>query len=207
MEKGLLGIGISVLSLAIIAGIAFMIIRVPALTIYFSQQSDLTGRAAGFLYGLAEEDIPTSEIAESVGINTLATKPAGGLQHPIGDVNQVAKTFITAGGEYLMIYTQDMYDTWYYQFDSLELYNEKVKTTVTEMENSEYKDKLVYCIYNEMDNEVIISFAVHIAGRHTRPKLSYFTLKQATMKSSFQTTAHTVLITELLMLPISALYG
>ena len=153
-KKVLLGIGISVLSLAIIAGIAFMIIKIPTLTIDFSQQSDLTGRAAGFLYGLAEDDVPTSEITESIGINTLATKPACGLQHPIGDVNQVAETFTEAGGEYLFIYTQDMYDTWYYQFDSLELYNERVKKTVTEMENSEYKDKLVYCIYNEMDNGV-----------------------------------------------------
>ncbi len=152
LKKVLLGIGISVMSLAIIAGIAFMIIKVPTLTIDFSQQSDLTGRAAGFLYGLAEDDVPTAEITESIGINTLATKPAGGLQHPIGDVNQVAETFTEAGGEYLFIYTQDMYDTWYYQFDSLELYNERVKKTVTEMENSEYKDKLVYCIYNEMDN-------------------------------------------------------
>ena len=152
LKKVLLGIGISVLSLAIIAGIAFMIIKVPTLTIDFSQQSELTGRAAGFLYGMAEDDVPTEEIVESIGINTLATKPAGGLQHPIGDVNQVAETFTNAGGEYLFIYTQDMYDTWYYQFDSLELYNERVKKTVTEMENSEYKDKLVYCIYNEMDN-------------------------------------------------------
>lgn len=152
LKKVLLGIGISILSLVIIAGIAFMVIKVPTLTIDFSQQSELTGRAAGFLYGMAEEDIPTSEIAESVGINTLATKPAGGLQHPIGDVAQVAETFTSAGGEYLFIYTQDMYDTWYYQFDSLELYNERVKKTVTEMENSEYKDNLVYCIYNEMDN-------------------------------------------------------
>ena len=152
LKKVLLGIGISVLSLVIIAGIAFMIIKVPTLTIDFSQQSDLTGRAAGFLYGMAENDVPTAEITESIGINTLATKPAGGLQHPIGDVNQVAETFTEAGGEYLFIYTQDMYDTWYYQFDSLELYNERVKKTVTEMENSEYKDKLVYCIYNEMDN-------------------------------------------------------
>ncbi len=152
LKKVLLGIGISVLSLAIIAGIAFMIIKVPTLTIDFSQQSDLTGRAAGFLYGMAEDDVPTAEITESIGINTLATKPAGGLQHPIGDVNQIAETFTEAGGEYLFIYTQDMYDTWYYQFDSLELYNERVKKTVTEMENSEYKDKLVYCIYNEMDN-------------------------------------------------------
>ncbi|MBR5544171.1 MAG: carbohydrate-binding protein [Clostridia bacterium] len=152
LKKILLGIGISVLSLVIVAGIAFAIIKVPTLTIDFSQQSELTGRASGFLYGIAEDDVPTAEIVESIGINTLATKPAGGLQHPIGDVNQVAETFTEAGGEYLLIYTQDMYDTWYYQLDSLELYNERVRKTVTEMENSEYKDKLVYCIYNEMDN-------------------------------------------------------
>lgn len=152
LKKVLSGVGIAALSLIIIAGIAFMIIKVPTLTIDFSQQSELTGRAAGFLYGLAEDDIPTEEIAESLGINTLATKPAGGLQHPIGDVSQVYETFTNAGGEYLLIYTQDMYDTWYYQLDSLEQYNERVKQTVTEMENSEYSNKLVYCIYNEMDN-------------------------------------------------------
>ena len=151
-KKILLGLVITVLLLGIGAGIAFSIIKVPTLTIDFSQQSELTGRASGFLYGMAEDDVPTAEITESIGINTLATKPAGGLQHPIGDVNQVADTFTEAGGEYLFIYTQDMYDTWYYQFDSLELYNERVRKTVTEMENSEYKDKLVYCIYNEMDN-------------------------------------------------------
>ena len=157
MKKGkkiLLGILGTLLSLVIILGVAFMVIKVPTLTIDFSKQSELTGRASGFLYGLAENEVPTSEITESIAINTLATKPAGGLQHPIGDVNQVYKTFTNAGGEYLFIYTQDMYDTWYYQFDSLELYNERVKKTVTEMENSEYKDKLVYCIYNEMDNGV-----------------------------------------------------
>lgn len=157
MKKGkkiLLGILGTLLSLIIILGVAFMVIKVPTLTIDFSKQSELTGRASGFLYGLAENEVPTSEITESIAINTLATKPAGGLQHPIGDVNQVYNTFTNAGGEYLFIYTQDMYDTWYYQFDSLELYNERVKKTVTEMENSEYKDKLVYCIYNEMDNGV-----------------------------------------------------
>lgn len=151
-KKILLGLLITVIVLSIGAGVTFSILKVPTLTVDFSQQSELTGRASGFLYGLAEDDVPTAEITESIGINTLATKPAGGLQHPIGDVNQVAETFTEAGGEYLFIYTQDMYDTWYYQFDSLELYNERVKKTVTEMENSEYKDKLVYCIYNEMDN-------------------------------------------------------
>lgn len=153
-KKILLGLVITIVVIAIGTGIAFSIIKVPTLTIDFSQQSDLTGRASGFLYGIAEDDVPTAEIVESIGINTLATKPAGGLQHPIGDVNQVADTFTEAGGEYLFIYTQDMYDTWYYQFDSLDAYNERVRKTVTEMENSEYKGKLVYCIYNEMDNGV-----------------------------------------------------
>lgn len=145
----------SVLAVALVSAgavLAFFKFYKPAVIIDFSKQSELTGRAGGYLYGLAENDIPTKELAESVGLNTLATKPSGGLQHPIGDVDNVAETFSNAGGEMLFIYTQDMYDTWYYQFDSLELYNGRVRETVTRMENSPYKDKLAYCIYNEMDN-------------------------------------------------------
>ncbi|MBE6791699.1 MAG: carbohydrate-binding protein [Ruminococcaceae bacterium] len=151
-KKIALGVFLTLLSLFIIAGTALSFLIIPTVTFDFSSQSELTGRASGFLYGFAEEDIPSSEIAESIGINALATKTAGGLQHPIGDVRDVSDTFLSAGGEMLMVYTQDMYDTWYYQLDSLEEYNEKVKKTVTEMENSPYKDSLVYCIYNEMDN-------------------------------------------------------
>lgn len=144
---------LSVLScLALAAGGVVAYLMIPTVTVDFSAQSELTGRASGFLYGFSEEDIPTREIAESIGVNSLATKTAGGLQHPIGDVRDVSDTFLSAGGEMLMVYTQDMYDTWYYQLDSLPEYNEKVKVTVTEMENSPYKDSLVYCIYNEMDN-------------------------------------------------------
>ena len=157
MKKGikiLLGIICVILCLSVVAGIAFLKIATPTVTVDFSSQSDMTGRASGFLYGFAEEDIPSKEIAESIGVNGLATKPVGGLQHPIGDVNNVSDTFLSAGGKMLMVYTQDMYDTWYYQLDSLEEYNEKVRKTVTESENSDYADYLVYCIYNEMDNGV-----------------------------------------------------
>ncbi|MCH5191901.1 MAG: carbohydrate-binding protein [Oscillospiraceae bacterium] len=157
MKKGikiLLGIICVLLCLIIAAGVAVLSIATPKVTIDFSLQSDMTGRASGFLYGFAEEDIPTREIAESIGINGLATKTAGGLQHPIGDVTNVSDTFLSAGGEMLMVYTQDMYDTWYYQLDSLEEYNEKVRKTVTVAESSDYADHLVYCIYNEMDNGV-----------------------------------------------------
>ncbi len=140
------------LCLVLMLGGAVLYLMIPTVTVDFSSQGELTGRASGFLYGFAEDDIPTREIAESIGINALATKTAGGLQHPIGDVGDVSDTFLSAGGEMLMVYTQDMYDTWYYQLDSLPEYNEKVRKTVTEMENSPYRDSLVYCIYNEMDN-------------------------------------------------------
>lgn len=143
---------VPLVSLLLVAGGVLLYLTVPTVTVDFSAQSELTGRASGFLYGFSEEDIPSTEIAESIGVNALATKTAGGLQHPIGDVRQVSGTFLSAGGEMLMVYTQDMYDTWYYQLDSLQEYNEKVKTTVTEMEKSDYADSLVYCIYNEMDN-------------------------------------------------------
>ena len=150
--KILLGIFIPLLVILLTAGGLFLYLSVPRVTIDFSKQSELTGRASGFLYGFSEDDIPTDEIARSLGINSLATKPAGGLQHPIGDVRDVSETFLAAGGEMLMVYTQDMYDTWYYELDSLPEYNERVRTTVTEMASFEYADSLVYCIYNEMDN-------------------------------------------------------
>ncbi len=152
LTKIFAGIFLSLTVIALSLLVALQIISVPTVTLDFSSQTELTGRASGFLYGFAENDIPTREIAESIGINGLATKTAGGLQHPIGDVRDVSDTFLSAGGEMLMVYTQDMYDTWYYQLDSLPEYNERVRKTVTEMESSPYKDSLVYCIYNEMDN-------------------------------------------------------
>lgn len=125
----------------------------PSVTIDVSEKTgEITNGASGFLYGFAEPDIPTVEIARSIDVSTLSTKAYGGLQHPIGDVNQVADTFLSAGGKQIIVYTQDMYDTWYYQLDSMEEYLARVRQTVTATEQANYADHVVYCIYNEMDN-------------------------------------------------------
>ncbi|MDO4153460.1 MAG: hypothetical protein Q4E21_01270 [Clostridia bacterium] len=125
----------------------------PKTTFDFAQKTgSVTNGASGFLYGFAEPDIPTKEMAESIGVSTLSTKTLGGLQHPVGDVDQVADTFFSAGGKEIIVYTQDMYDTWYYQFDSLEQYHERVRQTVTQTAKKDYADNVIYCIYNEMDN-------------------------------------------------------
>lgn len=156
LKKRFIGIVCAVLILAAGVGIAIgclFAFNRPTTTFDFSQKNgEVTNGASGFLYGFAEPDIPTKEMAESIGVSTLSTKALGGLQHPIGDVGQVADTFFSAGGKEIIVYTQDMYDTWYYQFDSLEQYHARVKTTVTETAQKDYADKVVYCIYNEMDN-------------------------------------------------------
>lgn len=145
-----------VLGVGIVGGITFLVIdstNRPSVTINVNDKTgDITNGASGFLYGFAEPDIPTVEIAKSIDVSTLSTKAFGGLQHPIGDVNQVADTFLAAGGEQIIVYTQDMYDTWYYQLDSMDEYLARVRQTVTATEQAEYADHVVYCIYNEMDN-------------------------------------------------------
>lgn len=158
IKKTVLGLLIAAFSAAILAGAAIGCLYAfnrPTLTVNAAQKTgEVTNGASGFLYGFAEPDIPSAEIAESIGISALSTKPIGGLQHPIGDVSQVADTFFAAGGEQIIVYTQDMYDTWYYQFDSLAQYHERVRQTVTQSAAMPYADKLVYCIYNETDNGV-----------------------------------------------------
>lgn len=145
-------------TVGIVAGIGVAVgglyaLNRPKTTFDFAQKTGkITNGASGFLYGFAEPDIPTKETAESIGVSTLSTKALGGLQHPIGDVDQVADTFFSADGKEIIVYTQDMYDTWYYKFDSLEQYHERVRQTVTETAKKDYANKVVYCIYNEMDN-------------------------------------------------------
>lgn len=155
-KKVLLSICIALVCIGVIAGGTVWYLYAtnkPSVTFDFSKKNgEVTTGASGFLYGFAEPDIPSVEIAKSIGVSTLSTKTMGGLQHPIGDVNQVADTFIEAGGKDIIVYTQDMYDTWYYEFDSMPEYLARVKQTVTAIEQQDYADRVVYCIYNEMDN-------------------------------------------------------
>lgn len=155
-KKAVCVVALVVLFIALICGAVFLYLFLtdrPTTTVDVSAKTGaVTNGASGFLYGLAEPDVPTAEIAESIEISTLSTKAFGGLQHPIGDINQVADTFLAAGGKELIVYTQDMYDTWYYQFDSMPAYLERVRATVTATESADYAEHVTYCIFNEMDN-------------------------------------------------------
>ena len=121
-----------------------------------SVTGQMTHKAAGFLYGFAEPDVPSENTLSAIGVYTAVAKPKAGLQHPMGDITQVYETFFAAGGEYLQVYCQDKIDTWYYQppAGGLSAYYEMLKDVVTEINNAvapEYRSRIVYYPFNEPD--------------------------------------------------------
>lgn len=55
--------------------------------------------AAGFLYGISSEDVPTTNTIVPLKSKILCTKGAVGTEHPYGDALDVAKTFLESGGQ------------------------------------------------------------------------------------------------------------
>ena len=125
-------------------------------------------RATGYLYGIAQNGVPDKTMVESLDISSVSQKVIGGLQHPIGDVDEAAP--MLDGCDYITVYLQDCFDTWYYCHEEInnlraageydcekfvdERFHPQVVEKVTELSKKAYADKLVYCPYNEADNAV-----------------------------------------------------
>lgn len=65
--------------------------------------------AAGFLYGVSSEDVPTTNTIVPLKSKILVTKGAVGTEHPYGDALDVAKTFLESGGEQIQMYNSNYY--------------------------------------------------------------------------------------------------
>lgn len=126
----------------------------------------VSSRASGYLYGLAEENVPDALMVQSLDLSSVSQKVIGGLQHPIGDVDHVAGNLESC--DYIVVYLQDAYATWYYDHEAIlearragtydwqryltEDYFPKVREKVTALQKTAYADRLVYCLFNECDN-------------------------------------------------------
>lgn len=133
-----------------------------------ASEGAVTTRATGFLYGLAEDGVPSKNMTESLDISSVSQKVMGGLQHPIGDVDHVASNLDSC--DYIVVYLQDAYDTWYYDYENINSMREsgeynwktyiqedffpRLREKVTALSSKDYSDRLVYCLYNECDNGV-----------------------------------------------------
>ncbi len=129
---------------------------------------EVSSRASGYLYGVAENGVPDSAVVESIDVSSISQKVVDGLQHPIGDVDHVAPMLQNC--DYITVYMQDCFDTWYYchqeimdlratgNYDSMEFVRERflpqVKVATEKLVQTDYQDRLVYCLYNETDNAV-----------------------------------------------------
>lgn len=129
---------------------------------------EVSSRAAGYLYGVAQNGVPDAAMVESIDVSSISQKVIGGLQHPIGDVDEAAPMLDNC--DYITVYLQDSFDTWYYcwqeiedmrkagTYDSMEFVRERYHPLVTEkvtaLKDKDYADRLVYCPYNEADNAV-----------------------------------------------------
>lgn len=141
----------------------------PTLTVDASKQlAEVSTRATGHLYGLAEEGVPSEAMTDSLDISSVSQKVTEGLQHPTGDISHVAPQLNEC--DYTVVYLQDAYSTWYYHHKEImemrkngtydwrtfltENYFPIVREKVELLKDVDYKDKLVYCIYNECDNAI-----------------------------------------------------
>lgn len=128
----------------------------------------ISSRASGCLYGLAQSGVPDPAMVESLDISSVSQKVIGGLQHPTGDVDEVASSLGSC--DYITVYLQDCYDTWYYCTDEInalraagtydcadfvqENFLPRARKSVDELSAKDYADRIVYCPYNEADNAV-----------------------------------------------------
>ncbi len=130
---------------------------VPTLTIDMGAKSGaMRHGSGGFLYGLGSHGTPSANILTPLKPSTAVQKAPDGLQHPTGDVLDVAETFISAGGEQVQIYLQDIYALWPYEQTSFEEYLiriEEMVPKIVELRNSNpaFSGKLVYVPFNEPD--------------------------------------------------------
>ena len=142
---------------------------VPTLTVDAAEKGqEVSTRATGHLYGLAENGVPSEAMTDSLDISSVSQKVVDGLQHPIGDVEHIQNQLDEC--DYIVVYLQDAFSTWYYCYDEImemrkngtydwekfmtERYFPIVKEKVEYLMNQPYADRLVYCIYNECDNAV-----------------------------------------------------
>ena len=98
--------------------------------------------ATGFLYGIAEENVPNSNLLYALSPQVLATRVPNGLQHPSGDIAHVESAFFDNGGANAIIYMQDIYPDWYYSYrpDYLETMSDVLDNLIV----LKHADKFIY---------------------------------------------------------------
>jgi len=107
--------------------------------------------ASGALYGLSENGVPGADLLAPLHIRAIDAKPPGGLQHPTGDADKIAPEFVSTGGQWILVYMQDIYSDWPYQNLGLSDYLPKVESIVRTLMATPYAKNFAFIPFNEPD--------------------------------------------------------
>lgn len=107
--------------------------------------------AAGFLYGLGNNGIPSVNMLAPLKPQVAAQKPEGGLQHPNGDALDVSGTYLAAGGREIEIYLQDVYSAWPYETLGLDDYLARIDPIIRQVAAHPNRGVFSYVPFNEPD--------------------------------------------------------
>jgi hypothetical protein len=130
----------------------------------------VTDGSTGFLYGLANNAIPTDSVVAALHPDSTAQMAPSGTQHPNGDALQVAPQFVRDGGKNILIYMQDYYSTWPYPNPGISSYLTVVAAEATAVVADPNRSKYIYVPFNEPDQQW---YSGNLAGLEADWKLVY----------------------------------
>lgn len=123
----------------------------PTLKVDMSEagERELYHGATGWLYGQGDDQVPTANTITALKPNTAVQKAPNGMQHPNGDVLDIADTFLSAGGKHIQIYVPDYYALWFYEFTGTEYYLDILEMQARACIEAGIAEDVVYVLYNE----------------------------------------------------------
>lgn len=120
------------------------------------------GGAAGSLYGLYGDGVPTNNLIEGMYLRTVSTKAQDGPQHPGADALEVVKPLADSTGGDVYIYMTDIHRGFPYQWpgstpaEKLALYQEKIAKQVDQVLtlDKKYQQHVVFVPFNEPEGNM-----------------------------------------------------
>ena len=137
----------------------------PTLTVDMTpdEERPIKHASSGWLYGLGDNGVPSVNTITPLKPHTTVQKAPNGMQHPNGDVLDIADTFLNAGGQDIQVYVPDYYALWFYEFSSTEEYLDILRMQAEECIKKGIAEDVVYVLYNEPK-------ADWIGGSYTDPE-------------------------------------
>lgn len=132
---------------------------VPTLTVDMdAEYRELYHGASGWLYGLGDEGIPSTNTITPLKAHTTVQKAPLGMQHPEGDTLDIAKTFKDSGGKYIQIYMPDYFALWFYEVADPEYFRQVCLMQAQACIDAGIADIVTYVPFNEPNENWISGY-------------------------------------------------